>query len=63
MSEADERRAAVERCARRRIPAFRIPNGGSRHPAEAAGPRARGAKAGVPDLRIPAARGAPIAQM
>ena len=63
MSEADGRRAAVDRCAWRRIPAFRIPGGGSRHPAGAAGPRARGAKAGVPDLRIPAARGAPIAQM
>ena len=63
MSEADEQRAVVERCARRRIPAFRIPGGGSRHPAGAAGPRARGAKAGVPDSRIPAARGAPIAQL
>ena len=63
MSEADEQRAAVEWCAWRRGPAFRIPNGGSRHPAEAARPRARGAKAGVPAPRIPAARGAPIAQL
>ena len=59
MSEADERRAVVERCARRRSPAFRIPGGGSRHPAEAARPRAQGVKAGVPDLCIPVARGAP----
>ena len=63
MGEADEQRAVVERCARRRIPVFHIPGGGSRRPAGAAGPRARGAKAGVPDLCIPAARGAPVAQM
>ena len=63
MGEADEQRAVVERCARRRIPVFHIPNGGSRHPAEAARMGARGAKAGVPDLCIPAARGAPIAQL
>ena len=63
MSEADEQRAVVERCAWRRIPVFHIPGGGSRHPAEAARPRARGAKAGVPAPRIPGARGAPIAQL
>ena len=63
MGEADEQRAAVERCARRRIPAIRIPGGGSRHPAEAARMGARGAKAGMPDSRIPVARGAPIAQL
>ena len=63
MSEADEQRAVVERCARRRIPVFHIPNGGSRHPAEAARMGAQGAKAGVPDSRIPVARGAPIAQL
>ena len=37
MSEADEQRAVVEWCAWRRIPVFHFPNGGSRHPAEAAG--------------------------
>ena len=36
---------------------FRIPNGGSRHPAEAARLKAQGVKAGVPDLCIPVARG------
>lgn len=57
MSEADEQRAVVEWCAWRRIPVFHIPNGGSRHPAEAARLKAQGVKAGVPDLCIPVARG------
>ena len=59
MSEADEQRAVVEWCAWRRIPVFHIPGGGSRHPAEAARLKAQGVKAGVPDLCIPVARGAP----
>lgn len=36
MSEADEQRAVIEWCAWKRVPVFHIPNGGSRHPAEAA---------------------------
>ncbi len=57
MSEADEQRAVVEWCAWKRIPVFHIPNGGSRHKAEAARLKAQGVKAGVPDLCIPVARG------
>ena len=34
-----------------------IPNGGSRHPAEAQKLKAMGVKAGVPDLFLPVARG------
>lgn len=33
-----------------------IPNGGSRHPAEAAHLKAQGVKAGIPDIFLPAAR-------
>jgi VRR-NUC domain. len=33
-----------------------IPNGGSRHPAEAANLKRQGVKAGVPDLLLPVAR-------
>lgn len=36
---------------------FAIPNGGSRHPAEAKNLKAAGVKAGVPDLFLPVARG------
>lgn len=36
---------------------FHIPNGGSRHPAEAAHLKAQGVKAGVPDLFLPVPRG------
>lgn len=36
---------------------FAIPNGGSRHPAEAAHLKAQGVKAGVPDMCLPVARG------
>ena len=36
---------------------FHIPNGGSRHPAEAGKLRAMGVKAGVPDLFLPVPRG------
>ena len=33
-----------------------VPNGGSRHPAEAANLKRQGVKAGVPDVNLPAAR-------
>lgn len=35
---------------------FAIPNGGSRHPAEARNLKAQGVKAGVPDIFLPVAR-------
>ena len=35
---------------------YAIPNGGSRHPAEAAHLKAQGVKAGVPDICLPCAR-------
>jgi hypothetical protein len=35
---------------------FAIPNGGSRHPAEAANLKKSGVKAGVPDVHLPIAR-------
>ena len=57
MSEADEQRVVVEWCDWMRIPVFHIPNGGSRHKAEAARLKVQGVKAGVPDLCIPVARG------
>lgn len=37
---------------------YHIPNGGSRHPAEAANLKAQGVKAGVPDICLPVPRGA-----
>lgn len=36
---------------------YHIPNGGSRHPAEAANLKRQGVKAGVPDLFLPCANG------
>lgn len=57
MSEADEQRAVIEYCDWRRIPVFHIPNGGSRHPGEAANLKRQGVRAGVPDLCVPVARG------
>lgn len=57
MSEADEQRAVVEWCELKGVPVFHIPNGGYRHPAEAARLKAQGVKAGVPDLCIPVAAG------
>ena len=36
---------------------FHIPNGGSRHPQEAANLKKQGVKAGVPDLCLPVPRG------
>lgn len=57
MTEAQEQQAVVEYCDWKHIPVFHIPNGGSRHPAEAAHLKAQGVRAGVPDLCIPVARG------
>lgn len=57
MSEANEQQAVVEWCDLQGVPIFHIPNGGFRHPAEAAHLKAQGVKAGVPDLCIPVARG------
>jgi hypothetical protein len=37
---------------------YHVPNGGSRHPAEAANLKAQGVKAGVPDICLPVPRGA-----
>jgi hypothetical protein len=36
---------------------YHIPNGGSRHPAEARNLKAQGVKAGVPDICLPVPRG------
>ena len=36
---------------------YHIPNGGSRHPKEAANLKRQGVKAGVPDICLPVARG------
>lgn len=36
---------------------FAIPNGGSRHPAEAGHLKAQGVKSGVPDMFLPVSRG------
>lgn len=36
---------------------YAVPNGGSRHPAEAANLKRQGVKAGVPDVCLPLARG------
>ena len=36
---------------------FAVPNGGSRHPAEAANLKRQGVKAGVPDVCLPLPRG------
>ena len=52
-SEYDEQVTVVQYCDLKRIPVFAIPNGGSRHPIEAARLKASGVKAGVPDLCIP----------
>ena len=55
MSEAMEQEAFVEWCEWNRVLVFAIPNGGSRHPAEAANLKKQGVKSGVPDLFIPTA--------
>lgn len=62
-SEAAEQSAVFVRCAllSRKYPEllllFAIPNGGSRHPAEAANLKRQGVKAGVPDMFLPVSRG------
>lgn len=53
LSEHDEQCTVVEYCKIRRYPIFAIPNGGSRHKAEAARLKAEGVSAGVPDLFLP----------
>lgn len=63
VKEADEQTAVIEwsKMIVGRYPdirlLFHIPNGGSRHPAEAAHLKAQGVKPGVPDLFLPVARG------
>lgn len=57
MSEAAEQMAVVRYCDIKRIPIFHIPNGGSRHPAEAANLKRQGVKPGVPDLCVPVPAG------
>ncbi|WP_304598250.1 VRR-NUC domain-containing protein [Adlercreutzia caecimuris] len=56
MSEADEQTAVVEWCDAHGVPCFHVPNGGSRHPAEAANLKRQGVRPGVPDLCVPVAR-------
>lgn len=56
-TEAQEQQAVVEWCDAMGVPVFHVPNGGSRHPAEAAHLKAQGVKPGVPDLFVPVARG------
>lgn len=61
--EASEQRAVIDWAARSQgaYPdlkmLYAIPNGGSRHPAEAANLKRQGVKAGVPDLFLSVARG------
>lgn len=63
MTEAQEQAAIFERCAylMHQYPELRllhaIPNGGSRHPAEAANLKRQGVKSGVPDMCLPVAHG------
>lgn len=63
MSEAQEQIALIQwaRLQSGKYPElallYHIPNGGSRHPAEAARLKQQGVKAGVPDLCLPVARG------
>lgn len=56
-TEAQEQQTVVEWCDAVGVPVFHVPNGGSRHPAEAAHLKAQGVKPGVPDLCVPVARG------
>lgn len=61
--EADEQTALFQWAAlmRGRLPGielmYHVPNGGSRHPAEAARLKAQGVKAGVPDICLPVPQG------
>lgn len=56
-TEAQEQQTVIEYCDVCHIPVFHIPNGGSRHKAEAARLKAQGVRPGVPDLFVPVARG------
>lgn len=55
-SEAQEQSVVVQYCDIKHLPIFAIPNGGTRHPIEAANLKKQGVKAGVPDLMLPLAR-------
>lgn len=55
-SEAQEQSIVVQYCDIKKFPIFAIPNGGSRHPIEAANLKKQGVKAGVPDLMLPIAK-------
>ena len=61
--ECDEQRDVFTICERLRgkypeiALLYAVPNGGSRHPAEAARLKQQGVKAGVPDMCLPVARG------
>lgn len=61
-TEADEQEAVIRwaKLSEGKYPELKllhhIPNGGSRHPAEAAHLKRQGVKAGVPDLHLPVAR-------
>ena len=63
-TEADEQKAVIQWCIlmEGRWPELEyihhIPNGGSRYAKEAAHLKAQGVRPGVPDLELPAARGA-----
>ena len=57
MSEHDEQAAFVEWLEWNHIKHYAIPNGGSRHKAEAARLKAEGVVPGVPDICIPIPRG------
>ena len=63
-TEADEQKAVLQWCIlmEGRWPEleyiYHVPNGGSRNIKEAANLKEQGVKAGVPDLELPAARGA-----
>lgn len=61
--ECDEQRDIFAICERLRSKypeialLYAVPNGGSRHPAEAARLKQQGVKSGVPDMCLPVARG------
>lgn len=57
MSERNEQMAFCHYMEMLGIYHFAIPNGGSRHPAEAVNLKKEGVKAGVPDIMIPIPRG------
>lgn len=63
-TEADEQKAVLQWCVLMEGKwseleyLYHVPNGGSRNAKEAANLKAQGVRAGVPDLELPAARGA-----